>query len=102
MKAFTEQRRERQRDLRIIENEWWLRYSDEIQGYFDRGVNHNFYEALMEAFGQVDKSFSPVCATNGDLNNNKAGTPSGLAEYFRELLNRTNPTELIFIVAIQQ
>ena len=31
-KIFTEMRRDVQRDLRVMENDWWVRYSDEMQG----------------------------------------------------------------------
>ena len=64
LNAFTEQRREAQKDLKTMENEWWLHYSDEMQDYFEKGDSHNFYNALMVAFGPNDKSLAPVRASN--------------------------------------
>ena len=100
--AFTEQRREVQRALRTMENDWWLRYSDEMQGYFDKGDTHNFYNALKVAFGPSDKSLAPVRGTNGDLIKDKAGILSRWAEHFSDLLNRANPTDPTFIEAVPQ
>ena len=99
---FTDLRREVQRALRTMENDWWLKYSDEIQGYFDRGDTHNFYNSLKVAFGPSNKSHAPVRATNGELIKDKEGLLSRWAEHFSELLNRVNPTDPSFIDAVPQ
>ena len=99
---FTDLRREVQRSLRTMENDWWLKYSDEMQGYFDRGDTHNFYNSLKVAFGPSDKSLAPVRAVNGDLIKDKEGILSRWAEHFSELLNRVNPTDPNFIDAVPQ
>ena len=70
-----------------------------MQSYFEKGDIHNFYNALKVAFGPSDKSLAPVRATNGDLIRDKAGILSRWAEHFRDLLNRTNPTDPTFIEA---
>ena len=102
LENFTEQRRETQRALRAMENDWWRRYSNEMQGYFDAGDTHNFYNALKTAFGPSDKSLAPVRATNEDLIKDKAGILSRWAEHFSELLNQVNPTDSGFINALPQ
>ena len=85
-----------------MENEWWLRYSIEMQNYFDAGDVHNFYNSLKTTIGPGDRSLNPVRATNGDLIKDKAGILSRWAEHFSELLNRVNPTDPSFISAIPQ
>ena len=79
-----------------------LRYSDEMQGYFEKCDTHNFYNALKVAFGPSDKSLASVRATDGDLIRDKAGVLSRWAEHFRGLQNRTNPTDPTFIEAVPQ
>ena len=44
----------------VMENEWLLKYSDEMLGHFDRGDKNNFYGSVNVVFGPSDKSLAPV------------------------------------------
>ena len=49
-----------QRELRAMENQWWIKISVEIQRYADAGDQQNFYSALREVYGPSDRSLAPV------------------------------------------
>ena len=85
--TFSSLRRNVQRELRVMENEWWLRYSEEMQSFFDTGDTHNFYNSLKIAFGPTDKALVPVHSLAGDLIKDKIGILGWWAEHFRDLLN---------------
>ena len=93
-------RRQVQRALRVMENEWWQSYPDEMQCYFNRCDTHNFCNSLKLAFGPTEKSLAPVRTTNGDLIKNKSGILSRWAEHLSDLLNCVHPTDLSFIEAV--
>ena len=100
--SFSLLRRDVQRELRVVENEWWLRYSEEMQGFFDTGDTHNFYNSLKIAFGPTDKSLAPVRSLDGDLIKDKSGILGRWAEHFRDLLNCVHPTDPAFLDGVPQ
>ena len=99
---FTELRKEAQRTLRAMENEWWVRYSEEMQAFFDAGDTHNFYDSLKIAYGPLDKSIAPVRSSDGALIKDKSGILNRWAEHFCDLLNRVHPTDPNFLESVPQ
>ena len=97
---FSAARGEVQRKLRIMEDGWWVTYSEEMQKFFDSGDTHNFYNSLKIAYGPSDKSLAPVRAKNGDLIKDKSSILNRWAEHFSELLNHLSPTDPSFIDAL--
>ena len=82
-----------QRELRSMENSWWLRLAEEIQGYADAGDLHNFYDALKRVYGPSDKSLAPVRTKEGDkLLTSKTEIMKRWKEHYSTLLNTNNPS----------
>ena len=98
--AFTDLRREVQREVTGIENDWRLRYANEMQSFFDTGDVNNFYNSLKVAIGPSDRSLTPVRANRGDLREDKAAILSRWIEHFSKLLNKVKPADLSFLHAI--
>ena len=92
-----------QRELRAMENSWWLKLSEEIQGYADAGDLHNFYDALKRVYGPSDKSLTPVRTQNGDqLLTSKTNIMARWKEHYSTLLNTRNPSSPSCIEDIPQ
>ena len=83
-----------QRELRAMENEWWIAKSQEIQRYADAGDQQNFYSALREVYGPSDRSLAPVRSAEGDrLLVNKKDILERWREHYSTLLNTNNPSD---------
>ena len=54
-----------QRELRALENQWWIEKSEEIQRHADAGDQQNFHAALREVYGPTDRSLAPVRSADG-------------------------------------
>ena len=59
-RRYREARSNSQRDLRRMENDWWLNLASEIQGYADSGDLQNFHSALKQVYGPSYHSLAPV------------------------------------------
>ena len=55
-----------ERALRSMEDQWWLKLSEQIQGYADAGDSHNFYDELKRVFGPTNESIAPVGSQDGN------------------------------------
>ena len=62
---FKELRSETQRELKGVENDWWVSVADEIQGYADLNDAQNFFDAVKQAYGPMNKSVAFVRSSDG-------------------------------------
>lgn len=91
---WKELRSETQRRLRDLQNNWWLRKAQEIQGFADSNNLHEFYDAVKAAFGPTKRTTAPIRSADGTtLFKNKEDILSRWAEYYKGLLNKFNPTD---------
>ena len=81
-----------QKELRKIENRWWVELAEEIQGYADGSDMHNFYESIKRAYGPINKSITPVRTVDGmNLIKDTDGILKRWAEHFSTVLNGGSP-----------
>ena len=86
--TFTELRKVVQRELRRIENDWWVKLAGEIQGYADENDTHSFYNAVKCAYGPIARTTAPVRSADGmTLHKDPDGITRRWAEHFSSLLN---------------
>ena len=57
---FKEVRSETQRELRQLQNDWKVSLADEIQRYADSNYAQNFFDAVKQAYGPMNKSVAPL------------------------------------------
>ena len=87
-RTFTELRSSAQRELRRIENDWWVELAKEIQGFADENDTHSFYNAVKSAYGPTAHATAPVRSADGEtLHKDLAGINRRWAEHFSGLLN---------------
>ena len=85
---FTDLRAHAQRELRRIENQWWVNLAEEIQRYADDNDTHNFYNSIKEVYGPTTHSTTPVRSADGTtLIKDVQGISQRWAEHFSTLLN---------------
>ncbi|CAJ1059686.1 uncharacterized protein LOC125980616 [Xyrichtys novacula] len=58
-------RGETQKQLRTMENEWWLKKAEEIQRQAEDNNAHAFYEAVKSLYGLQKRNIAPVRFANG-------------------------------------
>ena len=86
--AFTDLRGCVQRELRRIENDWWVKLAGEIQGYADENDTHSFYNAVKSAYGPIARATAPVRSADGAaLHKDLDGITRRWGEHFSSLLN---------------
>lgn len=92
-----------QRELRMMQNEWWTRLAEEIQGCADTGNQQQFYAALKTAYGPRSRASCPVrSADRTTLITEKSEVLARWAEHYCELLNRHTPTDPQFADSIPE
>ena len=85
---YVELRAHLQWELRQMENDWWTRLWEEIQGYTDRGNQQDFYSAVRIACGPRSGSRHLVRSEDGaDLITERSEILQHWAEHYRKLLN---------------
>ena len=90
---WKEKRSTCQRELRALENQWWVKKSQEIQRYADAGDQQNFHSALREVYGPTDRSFAPVRTADGTtLLVRKNDILQRWQQHYSTLLNTNNPS----------
>ena len=100
---FKELRSETQRELRRIENGWWVSLAEEIQGYADSNDAQNFFNAVKQAYGPMNKSVAPVRSSDGATLFKKNEEIVGRwAEHFSSLLNVRQNISLSILEEIPQ
>lgn len=83
-----------QKQLRIMENEWWLRKAQEIQRHADNNNLFAFYDAVKALYGPQRQNIVPVRSADGSvLLKEKQQILERWAEHFDSLLNKVNPTD---------
>ena len=88
-KAFSNARRNAQRELRHMQDEWLSKKADDIQGYADRNDTKNFYSALKAVYGPTPSGSSPLLSADGNtLITDKKEILERWAEHFHDVLNR--------------
>ena len=80
-----------QRALRTMQNEWWLHKAAELQGFADSGDLQNFYGALKQVYGPVNRSLVPVRSADGSrMLTSEDEILHRWHDYYRDLLNTHN------------
>ncbi len=80
-----------QKELRLMENSWWIEKASEIQQYADSNDTPNFYNAIKAVYGPSHHSVHPVRSKDGStLFKDRKDILSRWAEHLRELLNCVN------------
>ena len=92
-KEFTATRRELQKRLRHLKDDWWKRKADEIQLYADSNNAKLFYSSLREVYGPPQRSAAPVRNSQGDILTDNEAINKRWAEHFEQLLNRSSSVE---------
>lgn len=81
-----------------MQNEWWTKLAIEIQGFADMGDQQQFYNASKIAYGPQSNSLCPIRSADGStLINEKTKILERWAEHYQDLLNRSNPTDPMFL-----
>lgn len=94
-------RAETQKQLRLMENEWWLKKAQEIQGYADTNNTYAFYAAAKSIYGPQKRSIAPVRSADGHvLFKDKQQILERWAEHFDSLLNKINPSDPLVLNAL--
>ena len=102
-RKWKESRATVQRELREMENQWWLELANEVQGYADSGDLQNFYAALRRVYGPSDQSLAPVRSQDGStLFTNKSDIMNRWKEHYSSLLNTRNPSNHLSLENIPQ
>lgn len=84
-------RAEAQREIREIENRWWVGKAQETQAFADTNNMQGFYNALKSIYGPKTHSISPVQSADGTtLLKEKTDILNRWAEHFQNLLNNQN------------
>ena len=91
---FAELRSVAQTRLRELENDWWRRLAEEIQGYADTNNMQKFYESTKRIYGPTKRAIVPIRTADGQtLIKDKAGILIRWAEHFNELLNNRTTSD---------
>ena len=100
---WQEIRRKVQRELRLMENNWWTEKAMEIQRLADLNDTQRFYEALTAVYGPSQCTVQPVKSKDGNtVIKDHEGILARWAEHLRELLNCTNTTDPNLVDLIPQ
>ena len=101
--TLSEMRSHVQRELRRMENTWWVGMAQEMQSSMDTGDLHRFYSSLKSVYGPTQSTLCPVRTADGEtLISDREGILSRWAEHFKDLLNRINPMDPTFLDEIPQ
>ena len=91
-------RREVQRTLRRMQNEWWMKKAHQIQSFADKNDMHNFYNAVKKIYGPINRCITPLKAADGlTILKDQHSILLRWAEHFGTLLNQesdVDPTAL--------
>jgi len=85
---WRELRSSAQRELRCMENQWWIDKAYQIQQYADNNELQKFYEAIKAVHGPRQQSIHPVKSKDGStLVKDQQGILHRWAEHLGELLD---------------
>ena len=92
-----------QRDLRDIENQWWLDKAHEIQQLNDAKDSKNLFAALKKVYGPSIGNTAPVASSDGTvLHTEKSDIMNRWVEHFSQLLNNTPTVNVAAIERVDQ
>ncbi|XP_076035331.1 uncharacterized protein LOC143021614 [Oratosquilla oratoria] len=86
-----------QRETMSMQNEWWTKLAGKIQGFANAGDQQKFYSSLRREYGP-QRNTCPI--RNPDrftLITEKSKILDRWVEHYKELLNRSNPTDPTFL-----
>ena len=87
-----------QKELRQMENNWWIEKARQMQHLADTNETQKFYDAVKTAFGPTHHPVNPIKAKDGTtLIKDHAGILKRWSEHLSELLNHINPTDRTII-----
>ena len=87
--AFASARRKVQKKLREMQDNWFSKKAEEIQGYADSHDSKRFYDALKTLYGPQSSGSSPLLSADGtQLLSEKKQILERWAEHFDSVLNR--------------
>ncbi len=88
-------RREVQKTLQSLQNEWWTTKAHEIQYYADRNYMHNFYNSIKNIYGPKSCSVTPLKSADSlILLKDQNQILLRWAEHFDDLLNQRPSADL--------
>ena len=100
---FKELRAHVQRELRRIEDGWWVQLAEEIQSHADTNDMHNFYSSLKRAYGPTSRCMTPVRSADGVLLIKDAeGISKRWAQHYASLLNGSSTADISVLDEISQ
>ena len=92
-----------QRELRQMENNWWIEKARQMQHLADTNETQKFYDAVKTAFGPTHHPVNPIKAKDGTtLIKDHPGILKRWSEHLSELLNHINPTDRTIIDQLPQ
>ena len=87
-------RAEAQRQIRLLENCWWIEKAQEIQAFADKNDMKGFYNVINSIYGSRKNSISPISSRDGStILKERTEILDRWAEHFSALLNHRNPVE---------
>ncbi len=91
--AFGNTKRKAQKKLQEMQDSWYSKKADEIQGYADSHDTKRFYDALKTVYGPQSSGSSPLLIADGTLLlTEKKQILERWADHFNQVLNR--PAEI--------
>ncbi|KAL8594800.1 hypothetical protein ACOMHN_047517 [Nucella lapillus] len=98
---FHHLRREVQKQLHSMKDQWWKKKAEEIQGYADSKNAKLFYSSLREVYGPPQRSAAPIRNLQGELLTDNEAINRRWSEHFEQLLNRPSSIDPSIIEQIQ-
>ncbi|KAL8585003.1 hypothetical protein ACOMHN_043639 [Nucella lapillus] len=98
---FHHLRREVQKRLRSMKDEWWKNKAEEIQGYADSKNAKLLYSSLREVYGPPQRSAAPIRNLQGELLTDNEAINRRWSEHFEQLLSRPSSIAPSVIEQIQ-
>jgi len=100
---WRELRSSAQRELRCMENQWWIDKAHQIQQYADNNELQKFYEAIKAVHGPRQQSIYHVKSKDrSTLVKDHQGILHRWAKHLGELLNCINPHDPTFLDVLPQ
>lgn len=85
--------RKKQKILRGMESNCWVKQAKQLQQAADKNDQHSFYNGLKTIFGPKQHNIAPIRTPDGDLLKEKRAIKDRWEQYFSTLLNYRNPVD---------
>ena len=94
-------RAEAQRQIRALENQWWIEKAQEIQGFADQNNMQGFYNAIKTIYGPMRNTLAPVLTADGRTTlKERTDILNRWSEHFRSLLNHQETSDETMLEAL--